>query len=230
MLRILNPPPNLVPLPLGNSSDIEVGRKVLAIGNPFGLDTTLTTGIVSALGREIGSPSGRRISGVIQTDAAINPGNSGGPLLDATGRLIGVNTAIIGPGGGSSGIGFAIPVNTVRKVVPQLIKYGRLIRPSLGVSLLQDARARRIGLKGLVVLSVQPGSGAAQAGMQGVRRAQDGSLRMGDVITAIGEKPVTSTDDMLDTLEQHKPGETISVTTERQGEQREFRVLLMDQQ
>ena len=143
VLRLLDPPDELVTLPLGASTELSVGRKVLAFVNPFGLDTTLTTGVVSALGREIKAPSGRRIRGVIQTDAAINPGNSGGPLLNSLGQLVGVNTAIYSPSGASAGIGFAIPVNTVREVVPQLISYGRILRPIMGVELASDRWRRR---------------------------------------------------------------------------------------
>jgi S1-C subfamily serine protease len=157
VLRLLRPPDNLVTLPLGDSSELSVGRKVLAIGNPFGLDTTLTTGIVSALGREIQASNNRKIRGVIQTDAAINPGNSGGPLLNSLGQLVGVNTAIYSPSGASAGIGFAIPVNTVRDVVPQLIAYGRMLRPILGVELASDRWVQRYGVKGLPVVGSQGG-------------------------------------------------------------------------
>ncbi len=167
VLRITDPPDKLVTLPLGDSSELTVGRKVLAIGNPFGLDTTLTTGIVSALGREIQAPNNRRIRGVIQTDAAINPGNSGGPLLNSLGQLIGVNTAIYSPSGASAGIGFAIPVNTVREVVPQLISYGRILRPIIGVELASDRWVPRYRIEGLPVVQVYPGMPAAQAGIRG---------------------------------------------------------------
>ena len=164
------------PLAIGTSQDLRVGQKVLAIGNPFGLDHTLTTGVVSALGRTIKSLSNRTIEGVIQTDAAINPGNSGGPLLDSAGRLIGVNTQIISPSGAYAGIGFAVPVDTVNRIVPELIKHGKLIRPGLGVSLVPDAMARRWGIKGLVIgksLAAARPSGPASRG-RGKRR-QDAS-------------------------------------------------------
>jgi len=226
VLRIAAPADKLRPLPKGDSDQLEVGRKVLAIGNPFGLDTTLTTGIVSALGREIQSPSGRTIRGVIQTDAAINPGNSGGPLLDSAGRLIGINTAIIGPGGGSAGIGFAVPVNTVRKVVPELIAHGRLIRPVIGVSLVADAVAANLGIRGAIVLGVERGSSADRAGMIGVRRAPDGRVLLGDVIVAVDDMRVSDADDLLNALEQHKPGDTVTVKTIREGDERTFRVTL----
>jgi len=216
----------LTPLPLGDSSGLQVGQKVLAIGNPFGLDSTLTTGIISALGREISAPNGRRIRGVIQTDAAINPGNSGGPLLDSTGRVIGVNTAIIGPGGGSAGIGFAVPINSVAKVIPQLIEHGRSIRPVLGISLVRDGIAREMGVEGAIVLSVHRGGGAEKAGLIGVQRSRDGGLVIGDVILAIGTHQVADSDDLLNALEQYQPGGTVTVKTQRGGEERSFQVRL----
>ena len=188
---------------------------MLAIGNPFGLDSTLTTGIISALGREISSPNGRRIRDVIQTDAAINPGNSGGPLLDSAGRLIGINSAIIGPSGANAGIGFAVPVNTVKKVVPVLIKYGHEIRPVLGVSTAQDAFARQLGIDGVLVLEVARGSGAARAGLQGVRRTSDGRQLVGDFIVAIDGVRVHDNDELLTQLESHKSGDTVNVTVLR---------------
>jgi S1-C subfamily serine protease len=146
VLQISAPPEKLSPIAIGESSNLRVGQKVFAIGNPFGLDHTMTTGIVSALGREIQSATGRTIQDVIQTDAAINPGNSGGPLMDSAGRLIGVNTAIFSPTGASAGIGFAVPVDIVNRVVPEIIKYGRAIRPGLGVSIANESIARRLGI------------------------------------------------------------------------------------
>jgi S1-C subfamily serine protease len=226
VLRIAAPREKLTPLPFGDSDQLRVGRKVLAIGNPFGLDNTLTTGIVSALGREISSPTGRTIRGVIQTDAAINPGNSGGPLLDSSGRLIGMNTAIIGPGGGSAGIGFAVPVNTVRKVVPELLKHGRLIRPVLGVGLVDDSIAANLGLKGVIVQDVQRGGAAAEAGLVGLRRTPDGRVALGDVIVAVEQAAVRNTDDLLSALEQYKPGDVVAVKTLRDGREHTFQVRL----
>lgn len=216
----------IIPLPVGNSDRLVVGRKVLAIGNPFGLDATLTQGIISALGREIKSPTGRKIKGVIQTDAAINPGNSGGPLLDSTGSLVGVNTAIIGPGGGSAGIGFAIPVNTVRKVVPELIRHGRLMRPVLGISVVDDSIAQRWRLKGVVVLSVEKGTGAAKSGLKGLSRDRRGRIILGDVIISIGKKKVSNTDDLLSTMELHKPGDVVTVITHYKERTRKLKVRL----
>ena len=185
LLSIKAPNEALVPLPLGDSNQLAVGRKVLAIGNPFALDTTLTVGVVSALGREIKSMNNRTISGVIQTDAAINPGNSGGPLLNSKGELIGVNTAIYSPSGASAGIGFAIPVATLKNIIPQLQKYGRLYRPVLGIETLSDSWASRLKIKGVVLFAVKPGLPAAKAGMIGVREDIRGNIHLGDVIIAI---------------------------------------------
>ena len=217
VLKIDAPAAKLFPLPLGDSDKLEVGRKVLAIGNPFGLDSTLTTGIVSALGREISSPNGRRIRDVIQTDAAINPGNSGGPLLDSAGRLIGINSAIIGPSGASAGIGFAVPVNTVKKVVPELIRYGRENRPVLGISTAADPVARQLGIEGVIVVEVGRGSGAAKAGLQGVKRLSNGRTQIGDVIVAVDGAPALDNDALLTALEAHKAGDTVTVTVVRKG-------------
>ena len=215
VLRLTEKPEGLTVLPLGDSSELSVGRKVLAIGNPFGLDTTLTVGIVSALDREIKSPSNRRISGVIQTDAAINPGNSGGPLLNSLGQLVGVNTAIYSPSGGSAGIGFAIPVNMVREVVPQLIAYGKIFRPVLGVELASDRWTKRYGIEGVAVVRVMRGLPAAEAGIEGARRTRRGDIALGDIIVEIEGRPIRSQDDYLSALERYKIGDTIQITTQR---------------
>lgn len=230
VLRLVDPPEELATLPLGDSSELSVGRKVLAIGNPFGLDTTLTTGVVSALGREIRAPSNRRIRGVIQTDAAINPGNSGGPLLNSLGQLIGVNTAIYSPSGASAGIGFAIPVNTVKSVVPQLISYGRILRPIMGVELASDRWIRRYGIDGLPVVRVYPDLPADRAGITGAFRSRGGKIVLGDIIVAIDGRPVRSNDDYLSLLEKHKVGDTITVTLRRGDEDREVEVRLSESQ
>jgi S1-C subfamily serine protease len=230
VLRITDPPDNLVTLPLGDSSELTVGRKVLAIGNPFGLDTTLTTGIVSALGREIQAPDNRRIRGVIQTDAAINPGNSGGPLLNSLGQLIGVNTAIYSPSGASAGIGFAIPVNTVKEVVPQLISYGRILRPVIGVELASDRWVGRYQIEGLPIVHVYPGLPAAKAGMMAAYRGQRGEVVLGDIITAMGDQPIRSNSDFYDALENLSPDDTVTITTRRGGETRSFQVKVIESQ
>jgi S1-C subfamily serine protease len=228
VLRIAEPPEDLATLPLGDSSELTVGRKVLAIGNPFGLDTTLTTGIVSALGREIKAPSNRKIRGVIQTDAAINPGNSGGPLLNSLGQLIGVNTAIYSPSGASAGIGFAIPVNTVREVVPQLISYGKILRPVIGVELASDSWVRRNRIKGLPVVHVFPGMPAAEAGMTGAWRNSRGNIVLGDIITEIDGATVRTHDDYLSALEKREPGDVITIKTKLDSETPTYRVKLIE--
>ena len=230
VLRIDAPKELLFPLPVGDSSELEVGRKVLAIGNPFGLDTTLTTGVVSALGREIESPNGRVIRNVIQTDAAINPGNSGGPLLNSLGQLVGVNTAIFSPSGASAGIGFAIPVNTVEQVVPQLISFGRLYRPVIGIEFASDAWARRYRIQGIPVVRVFPGLPAAKAGLQGLYRNYRGDMQLGDVIVALDGVKVQSNDDYLSFMEKKKPGDRVTITTRRDGETREFTLRLAEPQ
>jgi len=213
VLRINAPNEDLKPISLGDSSALSVGRKVLAIGNPFALDTSLTVGVVSALGREIKSTDNRTIKDVIQTDAAINPGNSGGPLLNSMGELIGVNTAIYSPSGASAGIGFAIPINTIAKLVPQLIEYGKIIRPVIGIETLKDYQARRLGVKGVVVFSVQDGLAADKAGMVGLRYDNRGKIHLGDIVIAINDTPITNEDSLLTSLEQFSPGEKIKVTT-----------------
>ncbi len=230
VLRIEAPEEVLFPLPVGDSSELEIGRKVLAIGNPFGLDTTLTTGVVSALGREIRAPNNRVIRNVIQTDAAINPGNSGGPLLNSLGQLVGVNTAIYSPSGASAGIGFAIPVNTVKEVVPQLISFGRLYRPVIGIELASDRWARRYRIEGVPVVRVFPGLPADQAGMRGVWRNYRGEAMLGDVIIGLNGNPIKSSDDYLSFMEKQKPGDEVTVTTRRDGKEREFRIEVAEPQ
>ena len=217
VLFINAPKSRLKPIAVGQSSNLLVGQRVFAIGNPFGLDQTLTTGIISALGREINGVSGRKISGVIQTDAAINPGNSGGPLLDSAGRLIGVNTAIFSPSGSNAGIGFAVPVDTVNRVVPQLLRHGRVIRPGLGIHVADRGTAERFGVQGVLIIRVQKGSAAEGAGLRGTGRNRAGSLVLGDVIVGVGEKSVTSRNDLLDALDEHKVGDVVEVHLMRDG-------------
>jgi len=226
VLRIDAPASRLRPIPVGSSQDLQVGQKVLAIGNPFGLDQTLTTGVISALGREIESVTRRPIQGVIQTDAAINPGNSGGPLLDSAGRLIGVNTAIFSPSGASAGIGFAIPVDTVNRVVPELIRYGKVIRPGLGIQVAEDQLAQGLGLSGVLVVEVVPGSVAAKAGIRPTRRDAFGRVSLGDVIVAIGGKKIESVNDLFLILEQHKVGDAVSIALVRDKRRQEVKVTL----
>lgn len=227
LLEIDAPDENLKAIPLGDSASLAVGRKVLAIGNPFALDTTLTVGVVSALGREIKSITDRTIKNVIQTDAAINPGNSGGPLLDSRGRLVGVNTAIYSPTGASAGIGFAIPVNTLKVIIPQLINHGRVYRPVLGIETLTDYWARRFRIKGVGVLSVREGYPADRAGMIGVREDRRGNIHPGDVIIAIDDQPVSNEDSLLSLLEGYEPGDRVKVTSLRDGEVHHYDLVLV---
>lgn len=216
VLQISAPAAKLQPIAIGESANLLVGQKVFAIGNPFGLDQTLTTGIVSALGREITAVTGRTIHDVIQTDAAINPGNSGGPLLDSAGRLIGVNTAIYSPSGASSGIGFAVPVGEVNRVVPQIISKGKLIRPGLGIALANRRLTEELGLEGVMILKVQPGSTAEKAGLRGTTQARDG-LVLGDLILAVNGKKITDYNSLRDELERYEVGEKVVLTLMRDG-------------
>ncbi len=229
VLRIKAPQEKLTPLPVGRSRELLVGQRVLAVGNPFGLDHSLTVGVVSALGRELTAPNGRRIRDVVQTDAAINPGNSGGPLLDSAGRLIGVNTAIYSPSGVSSGIGFAIPADVVARLVPQLIEHGRLIEPGIGVELnaTLDQLARRAGVEGVVVYRVEPGGPAEQAGLEGPRVAGGRRVVLGDVIVGLQGKPVRTQNDLLDAFEAAGAGATVTLTVARDGARRDVRMKLV---
>ncbi len=215
VLRVSPPRGKLKPILVGTSRDLMVGQRVFAIGNPFGFDRTLTTGIVSAVGRSIQSLTNRKIGNVIQTDAAINPGNSGGPLLDSAGRLIGVNTQIASPSGGSTGIGFAIPVDTVNEVVPQLIEHGRVIRPQLGITLVDPHVAQQLGVDGVLILSVAAGSGAEKAGLRGTRQTESGDVVIGDVILAVAGTEVRTYDDLASALEKLRPGETVRLKIRR---------------
>ena len=226
VLQIKAPPEALVPIPVGSSRDLRVGQKVLAIGNPFGLDHTLTTGIVSAVGRTIKSMTNRTIDGVIQTDAAINPGNSGGPLLESSGRLIGVNTQIISPSGAYAGIGFAVPVDTVNRLVPELIKYGKVIRPSLGITFVPGEIAARLGVKGLVIGRVIVGGPAESAGLRGLSERSSGAIAVGDVITHIDGKPVESLDELLTVLDHHAVGDKVVVEILRERRRQQVMVTL----
>jgi S1-C subfamily serine protease len=228
VLRIDAPRTKLPPLAVGTSRDLQVGQRVYAIGNPFGLDQTLTTGIVSALNREIESFNERTIRGVIQTDAAINPGNSGGPLLDSAGRLIGVNTQIASPSGASAGIGFAIPVDEVNRIVPRLIRDGRFVRPNIGIGAAGPDLHRALNLpRGVAVIQVGPNSPAARAGLVPFRRgSQRGEIIAGDVITAVNDEPVKDLDDMLTLLERRQPGDSVTLTIWRAGQQRKQSVVL----
>lgn len=215
----ISPPANtkLRPIEISKSSTLKIGQDVLAIGTPFGLDRTLTTGIVSGLGRKIESVTGRPIDGMIQTDAAINPGNSGGPLLDSDGKMIGMNTAIYSPSGAYAGIGFAVPVDTIRRLIPQIIKYGKAKKASLGLSLLDDYYAKRLGVPGVIVYEIAPNGPADKARIQPTSIDQYGRIRLGDVILEIESKPIRTADDILDILESHQEGDTMELTLLRQS-------------
>ena len=227
VLKIEAPQNKLPPIAVGASRDLVVGQRVYAIGNPFGLDQTLTLGVVSALNREIESFNGRTIRGVVQTDAAINPGNSGGPLLDSAGRLIGVNTQIASPSGASAGIGFAIPVDEVNRIVPRLVRDGRFVRPALGVTAGAPDLARALKLpNGVAIVQVGSGSPAAKAGLQAFRRERDGNLVQGDVITAVDNEAVADLDGMLAQLERRAPGDSVTLTVWRAGQVRKQTVVL----
>ena len=216
----------LHPLDIGNSQILRVGQRVLAIGNPFGLDHTLTTGVVSALGRSIKSINDRTIEGVIQTDAAINPGNSGGPLLNSSGKLIGVNTQIMSPSGAFAGIGFAVPVGIVKRIVPQLIQYGKVIRPGLGISLIPDSIANRWGITGIIIAKVQPDGAAAKAGLKSLEELRSGRIRLGDVILSIDGETVKNFDDLATILDRHKVGDRIKLRVRRNNKERTVNITL----
>ena len=219
VLRINVPNKRPTPVPLGSSHDLKVGQKVFAIGNPFGLDWTLTSGIVSALNRSINADGGVAIENLVQTDAAVNPGNSGGPLLDSAGRLIGITTAIYSPSGASAGIGFAVPVDTVNRVVPQIIRHGRYIRPTLGIRTDEELNRRLCELlkvRGVVVLRPAPGKPLA-GGLRETTVGRDGAIALGDVIVAVEGKPIESVAQLLARLDDFKPGDTVGVTVMRQG-------------
>jgi len=232
VLKIDAPAKQLSPIPfIGSSNDLQVGQKVFAIGNPFGLEQTLTTGIISAVGRTIQGVEGNPIEDVIQTDAAINPGNSGGPLLDSHGRLIGVNTAIYSPSGANAGVGFAIPVDVVNRVVPQLIKNGRVLRPDMGA--LFDRQnspriARLMGVNGILVGRVLPNSPAAAAGMRSA--VATGNGYDGDIIVAIDGRPTRDVEEFYRTLDRYKAGDTVTVRLVRQGQQMDVQVSLRERQ
>jgi S1-C subfamily serine protease len=213
------------PVSLGSSADLKVGQAALAIGNPFGLDQSLSTGIISALKRRLPTNSGREIANVIQTDAAINPGNSGGPLLDSAGRVVGVTTAILSPSGTNAGIGFAVPVDIVNRIVPQLIRDGRVPTPGIGIVAASEAVATRLGVEGVVVVQAAPGSPAARVGLQGVNAATG---TVGDVIVEVNGKAVQRLSDLTDAIEQLGVGKTVEITALRNARKRKLEVEIVD--
>jgi 2-alkenal reductase len=213
------------PVALGSSTELKVGQSAFAIGNPFGLDQSLTSGIISALKRRLPTSSGREIANVIQTDTAINPGNSGGPLLDSAGRLIGVNTAILSPSGTSAGIGFAIPVDIVNRVVPELIKNGRVPTPGIGIVAASEAVSTRLGIEGVIIVRTAPGSPAERAGIRGVDL---GSGALGDVIVQADGKPVHRLSDLTDQIEQAGAGKSIRISLKRGSQTRDINIDIVD--
>lgn len=223
VIKVEAPPGALTLVPLGDSDKLVVGQKVLAIGNPFGLDRTLTTGVISGLERPIRARNDQPIDAAIQTDASINPGNSGGPLLDKYGRMIGINSQILSPAGGSVGVGFAVPVNTAKRIIPQLIQFGEVRRPKLGADLraVQDIIAQGYRLpvqNGLLVAAVMPGGAAANANIKGLSRDTDGSMLLGDIITGVDGEKINSTDDLYRLLDKKQFGQTIQVELFRGNE------------
>ncbi|HEX6997826.1 MAG TPA: trypsin-like peptidase domain-containing protein [Gammaproteobacteria bacterium] len=219
------------PLPIGSSADLKVGQNVFAIGNPFGFDHTLTTGVISALNRSIDNDRGGVIENLIQTDAAINPGNSGGPLIDSAGRLIGINTMIYSPSGAYAGIGFAVPVDTINRVVPRLIEYGRYVRPMLGITANDDLSRRLLegtGVTGVLVLDVRRGSPAAAAGLRPTLVSPDGTITLGDVIQAIDREPIEDFNDLLSALDSRDFGDEITLTLHRDGRRVDVKVKLSE--
>ena len=222
IIRLLEKPTGpLTVVPLGDSDKLEVGQKVLAIGNPFGLDRTLTTGVISGLQRPIRARNGRLIEGAIQTDASINPGNSGGPLLDSHGRMIGINSQILSPSGTSAGVGFAVPISIAKRVVPQILQTGQVRRPKLGISK-RDVEAFRNQVDlpvsdGVLILQVARGSGAAAAGLRGLQLTENGDAELGDIILGINGEKVANSDDLFRALDKHQVGETVQVQILRDG-------------
>jgi len=225
VIKIDAPPSKLSKIMVGTSADLQVGQSVLAIGNPFGLDQTLTTGVISGLGREITSKSQRKIYDVVQTDAPINPGNSGGPLLDSHGRLIGINTAIYSPSGASAGIGFAVPVDTVNLIVPQILNLKGEVRPVLGINIISDGDMRQMGVTGVGIRNVTRGGPADRAGIAGLVQGTQG-LELGDVVTKVDGTPVAKTSDLFKILDRRGIGDVIELELTRNGSRRTTKLTL----
>lgn len=226
VLQVQGGKERFIPIKPGSSKDLLVGQKVIAIGNPFGFDHTVTTGIVSALGRSMVGYGDVTIKNMVQTDASINPGNSGGPLLNSDGELIGMNTMIYSKTGTYSGIGFAVPVDTVKKIVPQVIKYGKVIRPGIGVSFLADKYAKRFNIKGVIIVEVPENSRAARAGIKGIQRDRYGRLYFGDILTGIDDIKITSYDDLYNALDNYQIGQKVTLTLLNRGTSRKVELHL----
>ena len=232
VIRLLEAPKEQMTIvPMGDSDRLIVGQKVLAIGNPFGLDRTLTTGVISGLQRPIRAQNGRQIEGAIQTDASINPGNSGGPLLDSHGRMIGINSQIESPSGASAGVGFAIPVNIAKRIVPELVRNGSVSRPKLGIVPRDiEALAGQVRLPvsyGVLIWAVQPGGAAASAGLRGLVQTEEGDVELGDIIVAIDGQKISNNDELLSVLDKHQIGEMVNVEIMRNGRRMTVPVRLM---
>lgn len=228
VLRIKVPQKMLRSIPIGDSKNLKVGQRAISIGNPFGLDYSLTTGVVSALGRSMRSIGGRKIQDVIQTDTAINPGNSGGPLLDSSGNLIGVSTMIYSPSGASAGVGFAIPVNTVKRIVPQLIQYGRVKKVGLGVVLVPDNIRERLGISGALILDIQKGSAADQAGLKATRRDIYENVIYGDIIISVDDKLVKDNEELIEYLDNGNVGDKVNIKFLRKKKEYETTAILQE--
>jgi S1-C subfamily serine protease len=231
VLQVTKSLSKMAPIAVGDSEALLVGQKAIAIGNPFGLDNTLTKGVISALGRSIEGIGQVTIHDVIQTDAAINPGNSGGPLLDSDGKLIGMNTMIYSPSGSSAGVGFAVPVSFIKRIVPQLIKYGKTIQPGIGVQILSPSQTEQLlgQVAGVVVSVITPNTPAARAGLEGLRRdGRTGRLQLGDIIVGVDDAPVKNYDDLYNALDRRKVGDTITIKTVRQGKKSSYRLELIN--
>jgi 2-alkenal reductase len=225
VVRLRSVPEGLRPIPVGSSGGLMVGQAVFAIGNPYGLSRTLTTGVISALDRSLPTAPGREVVGVIQTDAAINPGNSGGPLLDSAGRLIGINTAIVSGSGGAAGIGFAVPVDVINQVVPQLISNGKIPCPGIGIAVLSEEAAASLNISGVVIDRVQPGSEAEKAGLSGINYAQ---RRLGDIIIGANGQEIGNIVEFTDILQQYDIGQKITLKIRRGDHIRFVEVRVMD--
>lgn len=227
VLKLKEMPANLKPISIGESKNLQVGQLAMALGNPYGFDHSISKGIISALGRKIDGVGGVKIHNMIQTDAAINQGNSGGPLLNSSGELIGVNTMIISNSGSSSGLGFAVPIDTVKRITPQLIKHGKVIRPGLGIGVLEDdVRERYVGPKGVALSFVDPDGSAGQAGLKGMMRDRFGRIYIGDVILKINSNEVNSRDDIYHELGKYKVGDTINIQYKRKKKKYNIKVKL----
>lgn len=227
ILKLTKLPKKLIPIKIGFSKNLEVGQKAIAIGNPFGLDHTLTAGIISGIGRKIPGVGGVKIHGMIQTDASINPGNSGGPLIDSGGSLIGMNTVIYSSSGASAGVGFAVPVDTISNIVPQLIKFGRVVRPGLGVGILDDDQRDYLGIdSGIIISHVQEGTGANKAGLKGISQDYYGRYIIGDIIVKINNERVNNYDDLYHKIDKYKIGDTIEVGYLRKGVLKKAKIVL----